>query len=84
MSLLSKSLPLIAFLLHIPEVCLSNGDEIFQKVHKSVVMVGTFNAKGEVIGEGSGFMVSREGVIATAFHVVAGGKRKGQSGEKPL
>ena len=45
--------------------------DIYKKASPAVVMIETYNLKGEVSGAGSGFLVSADGVIVTNFHVVA-------------
>jgi len=45
--------------------------DIYKKTSPAVVLIETYNLKGEVSGSGSGFLVSADGVILTNFHVVA-------------
>jgi hypothetical protein len=45
--------------------------EVFAKTSPSVVTVTTYNAAGRKLGQGSGFVVEKSGVIATCLHVVA-------------
>jgi S1-C subfamily serine protease len=46
--------------------------QVFTKVKDAVVVVTTWDAKGRLIGQGSGVMIS-PGRIATNYHVVEGG-----------
>lgn len=70
-------LPLLVMILSFgPSVCkgqtsaLSAAD-IYKKASPAVVLIETYNLKGEVSGAGSGFLVSADGVVVTNFHVVA-------------
>lgn len=45
--------------------------DIAQKSNKSIVYIEAYNSKGAVIGFGSGFIVSGNGIIATNHHVIA-------------
>lgn len=48
--------------------------EELARLASSVVMIAIHDAKGDVIGTGSGIMVGREGYILTNNHVASGGK----------
>jgi Trypsin-like peptidase domain len=45
--------------------------DLYKKASPSVVLIEIYDAKGEVSGKGSGFLVSAEGAILTNYHVVA-------------
>jgi S1-C subfamily serine protease len=45
--------------------------EIYKKASPAVVLIETYNAKGEVASAGSGFLVQPDGVIVTNYHVIA-------------
>lgn len=46
--------------------------ELFAKTSPSVVTLKTYSASGQKLGEGSGFIVDKSGVIVTCVHVIAG------------
>ena len=48
--------------------------EIARRVDNSVVVIETYNARREPIGQGSGVVVSADGKIITNYHVVEDGK----------
>lgn len=50
---------------------LTSAADLYKTASPSVVMIETYDAKGEVSGKGSGFIVSAEGAILTNYHVVA-------------
>src|SRR6059036_428640 len=45
--------------------------DLFAKTSPSVVTLTTYNANGERLGQGSGFVVHKSGVIVTCLHVIA-------------
>ena len=47
---------------------------IFQKYQNSIVRVNNL-MKGNVIGQGTGFIVDETGIIVTNFHVVVGAEK---------
>jgi len=74
----------LLFLLSILCLCVSATDgqapplsagDIYKKASPAVVLIETYDLKGEVSGSGSGFLVSADGVIITNFHVVEHTKR---------
>src|SRR3990172_607849 len=48
----------------------ADADKIFKENSKAVVVIETYNEKGEPIGQGSGFIVRADGVIVTKYDVV--------------
>ena len=48
--------------------------EELAKLASSVVLIAIHDAKGEVIGTGSGIMIGKDGFILTNHHVAAGGR----------
>jgi len=69
--------PLFLFIIAIiitalfPSVLLANADKIFKENNKAVVVVVTYNAKGEPISQGSGFIVRPDGAVITNYHVIS-------------
>jgi len=45
--------------------------DLFAKTSPSVVTLTTYNGAGERLGQGSGFVVHKSGVIVTCLHVIA-------------
>src|SRR5690348_5063228 len=45
--------------------------DLYKKASPAVVLIDIYDAKGEVSGKGSGFLVSAEGAILTTYHVIA-------------
>ncbi len=54
-----------------PSVLLANADKIFKENNKAVVVIVTYNAKGEPISQGSGFIVRSDGAVITNYHVIS-------------
>jgi len=44
--------------------------QIFEKWSKAIVVIISIDKKGNILGQGSGFVISGDGVIATNYHVV--------------
>ena len=66
--------PLIVPLIMIifsPAISLADADKIFKENNKAVVVVVTYNAKGEPISQGSGFIVRPDGAVITNYHVIS-------------
>jgi len=53
-----------------PAVSFADADRIFKLNSKAVVMVITYDEKGNEIGTGSGFIVRRDGAVVTNYHVI--------------
>jgi len=68
-----------------PALAIAQADKIFKENSKAVVVVVTFNEKGEPISQGSGFIVRTDGVIVTTYHVISNAKGiKVKAGDKVL
>jgi hypothetical protein len=52
-----------------------SASEIYKQSSPSVVLIETYNEKGQVMASGSGFIVNSSGAILTNFHVVEHTKR---------
>ena len=69
--------PLFLFIIAIiisaffPSVLLANADKIFKENNRAVVVVVTYNAKGEPISQGSGFIIRPDGAVITNYHVIS-------------
>lgn len=48
--------------------------DLFEKVSPTVVVIKTYSEDGLEIGQGSGFMINDDGIIATNYHVIDGAK----------
>jgi tetratricopeptide (TPR) repeat protein len=83
-----KNLLFILFLigiLMIPVLVFADADKIFKDNSKAVVVVVTYNEKGEPISQGSGFIVRPDGAVVTNYHVISNAKDiKVKAGAKVL
>ncbi|MFZ3137817.1 MAG: tetratricopeptide repeat protein [Thermodesulfovibrionales bacterium] len=52
-------------------IAFADAERIFIENSKAVVVVVTFNQKGEAISQGSGFIVREDGVVVTNYHVIS-------------
>lgn len=53
-----------------PILSTMTGPQIFKKWSDSTVVVLSFDRRGDMLGQGSGFIVSPDGVVATNYHVI--------------
>ena len=66
-------------------IAFAEADTIFKEYNKTVVIVLTYNEKGEPIAQGSGFIVRADGAVVTNYHVISNAKDiKIKSGDKTL
>ena len=65
-----QSLILIAITLT-SGIAFADAERIFKANNKAVVVVVTFNQKGEAISQGSGFFVTEAGAVVTNYHVIS-------------
>jgi len=67
------------FLLSVTAISLTSGQEnlpaIIKKIEPSIVVVLTYNKEGAILGQGSGFFISRDGDVITNRHVLQGANR---------
>ena len=66
---------IICFAFYIPSLAQESLTQIVKKVKPSVVMVFTYDSKGKILGQGSGFFISKKGDIITNRHVLQGTNR---------
>lgn len=63
---------LLVCLLLFPTTCPANADKIFNENNDSVVVVKTYDKKDKPLSQGSGFIISTNGVVVTNHHVIDG------------
>ncbi len=54
-----------------PALAFADADKVFKENNKAVVVVKTYNEKGEPISQGSGFIVRADGAVVTNYHVIS-------------
>lgn len=69
MKSLRKFILLIA-VLFFPALSSADADRVFKENQKAVVIVTAYNAKGQPLTEGSGFIASADGAVITNYHVI--------------
>ncbi len=62
---------LLIIVLISPAISFADADRIFKENNKAVVVVLTYNEKGEPISQGSGFIVRADGAVVTNYHVIS-------------
>jgi len=66
-------------------IAFAEADTIFKEYSKTVVIVLTYDEKGELICQGSGFIVRADGAVVTNYHVISNARNiKIKSGDKTL
>jgi len=66
-------------------IAFAEADTIFKENSKTVVIILTYDEKGELIAQGSGFIVRSDGAIVTNYHCISKAKDiKIKSGDKIL
>lgn len=54
----------------LPSYCRGDANTIYRNNNKAVVVVASFDDKGKLLGQGSGFVVREDGAVVTNYHVV--------------
>src|SRR4030043_1360946 len=54
--------------------CSSDANRIYKENRKTVVEIVIYDNKGNPISQGNGFIVRKDGVIVTNYHVITGAK----------
>ena len=61
----------MALLLFLPSAALADAEKIFRENNKAVVVIVSYDSKGNPISQGSGFVIREDGAIVTNYHVIA-------------
>ncbi|MEW6674860.1 MAG: serine protease, partial [Nitrospirota bacterium] len=76
---------LTLLIIFLPALSFADADRIFRENSKSVVVIETYDKKGEPISQGSGFIVRQDGAIVTNYHVISNAANiKAKAGDKIL
>jgi len=68
-----------------PAISFADADKIFKENSKAVVVVTTYDERGNQITQGSGFIVRADGAVVTNYHVISNAKGiKVKTGDKVL
>jgi len=59
------------FLLTLSSVCLADADKIYKENGPSVVVVVAIDHGGQLMSQGSGFVVREDGAVVTNYHVIS-------------
>jgi len=69
------SVILLFTMIVVPTLGIADAEKIFKENNKAVVVVIAYDGTGKAISQGSGFIVRRDGVIVTNYHVISNAKR---------
>ncbi len=61
----------MALLLFLPSAALADAEKIFRENSKAVVVIVSYDSKGNPISQGSGFVIREDGAIVTNYHVIS-------------
>jgi tetratricopeptide (TPR) repeat protein len=70
--LISSIAFLFCFIISLPTLAQERLSEIIKKIEPSTVVILTYDKDGNIISQGSGFFISKNGDIITSRHVLAG------------
>ncbi len=62
----------LCFIFFIPALAQEKLPEIVKKIEPSTVIIMTYDKEGKIIGQGSGFFISKNGDVITNRHVLTG------------
>ena len=60
-----------AMILLLPSISLADAEKVFKENSKAVIVIISYDSKGNPIGQGSGFVIREDGAIATNYHVIS-------------
>jgi tetratricopeptide (TPR) repeat protein len=58
-----------------PKTCLADSRSIFNENKSSVVIIYTYGKDGSQIGQASGFIAGKDGVVVTNYHIISNAAR---------